>query len=202
MMSEMLHSRRDREADPLAAAMTGGSSSSTDLGGGVRGCAARNTYLGHLAKNHPEIICGINARLAVLLQKEIENLEPADMRQYLERLCPLGQFKALTYFGYLLAKLWEMCERSRKKYEEMARRGKVPEDVDVLRKDLEALQSMIGMGLVFTDQTCVDQGKYRRRRLMTGLPESLFQLAVKNRKTQTTPYSQLADEMWLAVNIA
>jgi len=110
-----------------------------------------------------------------------ENLEPAGLRGYFERKVPLGANKGITYFAYLLSKMWE--------YHEL---GKP-----------DAAHTLVALGALFCEQTAIDQGRYQIAWLLTGLPQPAFNLTSGNiHRNHEEPYALLANPTWVSANLA
>ena len=79
--------------DPLTALTSG--TSTTDSGGGVRGCAARLAWQQKLKSDPDEVLAAFRRLLAFALDVEPDQLGPAALRTFVERKSPLGNMRGL-----------------------------------------------------------------------------------------------------------
>ena len=177
-----LASSSRKQADPLQNLLGGGGSSEEDPKvPGVRGMAARQLLREQFAAHPEKVIAKIRERLAAARRKDVSSLEPRDMYLHFQETVPLGSYKTLTYFAFLLAECWEAAEKGQ-------------------AQDMVAL---VGLGLVFAEQVANEQGHTRLGWLLTGRADPPFAL-VEQRKAPRSevPHGMLADPRWVTANLA
>ena len=107
-------------------------------------------------------------------------LSPGLLRDYLEKRVPLGSFRLLTQVGYLMASAYETGQRTGNR--EVAGFG--------------------AKGLIFVEQTALDEGKTSLSWLLTGLPEPNFsQVQMPRARSSLKPFSRLCNPSWVAANV-
>ena len=123
----------------------------------------------------------VRERLAAARRKDVTSLESRDMCLHFQETVPLGTYKTLTYFSFLLAECWEAAEK-----------GQAQEMV-----------ALIALGLVFAEQVANEQGHTRLGWLLTGRADPPFAL-VEQRKAPRSevPHSMLADPRWVTADLA
>jgi len=184
--NRLLQHLTHRNPDPFNSLMPGGSSMEDGSGdakvGGVRGCAARQTWKTMTRQSGSQIRAAIRARLADEMEVEEDDLQPAHMRGYFERKVPLGAGpRLLTYMSYLIARMWELSET-----------GQTSE-----------LATLISLAAVFCEQVANDGGRCQVAWLFTGLQTPAFNLTQRNtQRLQEEPFAALADPRWMAAQMA
>ncbi|CAE7201974.1 unnamed protein product [Symbiodinium sp. CCMP2592] len=99
---------------------------------GIRGMAARQLLKDQIQKDPLKVYHKVCERLAQARRKSSTSaLEPRDMFYHFQDVVPLGHYKTLTYFAFLLCDAWEAMEQGRS----------------------EEVMSLICLGLVFAAGT-------------------------------------------------
>ena len=109
----------------------------------------------------------------------------------------LGSYRCLTYFSFLLARLWEDGELLRQAF------ALDPGSADTARR-MELLHMDVALGAVFAEQVSVEGGsRYQLGWLLTGLEEPPF-ATTQQRKPQAggTPHGRLVEAQWVAAQLA
>ncbi|CAE7358576.1 unnamed protein product [Symbiodinium microadriaticum] len=108
-------------------------------------------------------------------------LEPRDMFYHFQDVVPLGHYKTLTYFAFLLCDAWEAMEQGRS----------------------EEVMSLISLGLVFAEQVANEGGATRLGWLLTFRDDPPFSLVEQRRAPRSeVPHGLLADPRWVTANLA
>ncbi|CAJ1399998.1 unnamed protein product [Effrenium voratum] len=182
---QQLSVREFKERDPLTL-LSGGSADDCDASGtkiaGVRGMAARQVLVNQFDRHPDQVVHAIRRRLAAA-RRHPEVVQPAAEQMYahFKETVPLGNYKTLTYFSFLLCKAWEHAERG----------------------EGAALQATIGLGLCFAEQVAHEQGHTRLGWLLTGIPDPPFSQTEGRRAPRADlPHGQLSDPKWIATNLA
>ncbi|CAE7362816.1 unnamed protein product, partial [Symbiodinium necroappetens] len=145
------------------------------------GMAARQLMIEQFAAHPDRVVLQVRARLAAAGRKSISELEPRDMYYHFAETVPLGTYKTLTYFSFLLAEMWEAAER-----------GQAAEMI-----------SLLALGLVFAEQVANEQGHTRLGWLLTGRQDPPFaQVEQRRAPRPEVPHGMLADPRWIAANLA
>ena len=101
-----------KQTDPLQNLLGGGGSSGEDPKvPGVRGMAARQLLRDQFAAHPKKVVAKVRERLAAARRKDVTSLEPRNMYLRFQKTIPLGTYKTLTYFSFLLAECWEAAEK-------------------------------------------------------------------------------------------
>ena len=171
--------------DPLQSALEGapgaGESGDGQRGAGLRGVNARQAWVRMIRDNGDLVRDALRERLAGAMEVTVDSLQPAAMRGFFERKVPLGPMRGLTFFSYIVAKLWEYFEQGRS----------------------EDAHTLTALAAIFCEQTAVDGGRYQTGWLLTGLPQPSFNLTQANsQRNQEEPYALLADPTWISANLA
>ena len=119
------------------------------------------------------------------------------MRAFFTQHVALGSFNCLTYFSFLLARLWEDAEQLSAAF------VADPSSPATLRQ-AEMLHMDIALGSVFAEQVSVEGGsKYQLGWLLTGLEEPPF-ATTSQRKLQPgrVPHGRLVEAQWVAAQLA
>jgi hypothetical protein len=173
-----------KESDPLTSLLAsgGGGDEAGDVRvSGVRGCAARHVWKQMTTNSGPMIRASIRTRLAENMEVEESQLQPAALRGFFERRVPFGGQKGLTYFAYLIARMWELLET----------------------KQTEQLANLIALSAVFIEQAAIDGGRFQVAWMLTGLQPPAFQLTQRNtQRLGDEPFASLADPRWMAANLS
>lgn len=159
---------------------------------GARGVAARQLLVEAMDRNPGRTVSSIKARLAAALGKAPASLRGSHMESYFRRQVPLDHLKTLTYFSFLLARVWELLEESRAQLGERA-----PEALD-------PAQAVVGLGCVFAEQVAMEGGgQFRLAWLLTGLREPPW-AETEGHKTRPGDWAhaRLADPRSVATNLA
>lgn len=119
---------------------------------GARGCAARVALRQQLSARPAAGANTIRRNLAQAMDRSVEALLPGDMRRYFSAAVPFGSYMGLTYYGFLVAKLWEEAE------EIAAALAGAPETSPELKKAFERLHLTVGLGCVFAEQVATEGG--------------------------------------------
>ena len=150
---------------------------------GARGCAARELWRAKLLTPHDRSAAAVKAKLAQALSKSASSLDPRAMHEFMEKICPLGQYKMLTYTAFLVAELWRLTEEN----------------------NMEGLRSLAARAAIFVDQTATEGGRsYQLAWLLTGLEEPPFATTEARVARGGVQYahSRLADPAAVATNLA
>jgi len=105
------------------------------------------------------------------------------MHEFMEKICPLGQYKMLTDTAFLVAELWRLTEEN----------------------NMEGLRSLAARAAIFVDQTATEGGRsYQLAWLLTGLEEPPFATTEARVARGGVQYahSRLADPAAVATNRA
>ena len=150
---------------------------------GARGLAARQMVIDWMEKHPSAVYQMVRRNLAQALR--VEEVLPGDMLRYFETRVPFGQFKCLSYFGTLLACMWEAAENQR----------------------YDDVKSILARGLVFTEQVATEGGNsYHLGRSLTGLQEPNWGLLQSLKHAPAGPYghvhARLADPRWVSASLA
>lgn len=177
MMNQQMAARQP--SDAIHAAL----GNSNELGGGsssgIKGCLAREAYL-KVASNLVQINQTVQSNALQELGLGPGQQYPGLLRDYLEKRVPLGTFKLLTQVGYLMAHAYEVGART---------------------GNLE-LQGFGSKGMIFVEQTALDEGRTSLSWLLTALPEPNFsQVQLTRAKTSVRPFSRLSSASWIAANV-
>ena len=107
---------------------------------------------------------------------------PADMFEHFRDNVPLGPFKCLTYYSFLLSAMWTLSEKG----------------------DQAGLKALLARALVFSEQVAVEGGQhYQLAWLLTGLEEPPFHVTEQHKQVRRTgAHAQLADPRWVTANLA
>ena len=181
LLQHLTKQTRDPLQSALEGAPAGGESGEGQRGTGLRGVNARDAWI-RMIKEHGEVVrSGVRERLADAMEVTPDTLQPAALRGFFERKVPLGQHRGLTFFSYIVAKLWEYFEQ-----------GKTSE-----------AHTLTALAAIFCEQTAVDGGRYQTGWLLTGLPQPSFNLTQANtQRNQEEPYALLASPTWISANLA
>ena len=165
---------------------------------GARGCAARAALIEEMRAHPAAVTAAVRKNLARAVDKQPASLEPADMRAYFTRDVPLGSFTCLTYFSFLLAKLWEQGELLT---QAAANAGGEPTE---MRDRIASLQALISLGCVFADQVAAQGGlDYQVGWLLTGLEEPPFATTTLHKpRPNGPPHGRLVEPTWFAAQLA
>ena len=169
---------KSQPADAIHAALSG-SGGSGESSSGIKGCLAREAYL-KIAENLMTFCAVAEANAVQELGLTASQVGPGLMKDYLEKKIPLGNFRLLTQFGYMMASAWEVGHRT----------------------DNKELQGFAAKGLIFVEQSALDEGRTGLSWLLTGLPEPNFAMIQMNRqRSGLQPFSRLAKPSWIAANV-
>lgn len=149
LMNQQLMSRQPQDAIHAALGQSneqGGGSTS-----GIKGCLAQEAYV-KIAANLVQFQQVVQSNALQELGLGAQQAYPRLLRDYLEKRIPLGAFKLLTQVGYLMAHAYEVGART---------------------GNLE-LQGLGAKGMVFVEQTALDEGRTSLSWLLTALPEPNF----------------------------
>ena len=146
-----LASSSKKSSDPLQSLLGGGGGGADEAKvPGVRGMAARQLLREQFAAHPERVVAKVRERLALARRKSsAAELEPRDMYLHFQETVPLGTFKTLTYFSFLMAEMWEAAER----------------------KQGAELMALLSLGLVFAEQVANEQGHTRLGWLLTARPD-------------------------------
>ena len=149
-----LASSSEKSSDPLQSLLGGGGGGDDEAKvPGVRGMAARQLLREQFAAHPERVAAKVRERLALARRKSsAAELEPGDMYLHFQETVPLGTFKTLTYFSFLMAEMWEAAERNQG----------------------AELMALLSLGLVFAEQVANEQGHTRLGWLLTGRPDPPF----------------------------
>ena len=120
------------------------------------------------------------------------------MRAFFTREVPLGPFSCLTYFSFLLAKLWEEGEL-------LTRAAEGADGVTTgVRDRMASLHMLISLGCVFAEQVAAEGGtKYQVGWLLTGLEEPPFATtSLHKHRPGGPPHGKLVEPTWFAAQLA
>ena len=119
------------------------------------------------------------------------------MRAYFTHHVALGNYNCLTYFSFLLARLWEDSERL---WVAMTTDPSLAES----QRRVELLHMDIALGSVFAEQVSVEGGaKFQLGWLLTGLEEPPFAMTSQRKpKAGQTPHGKLVEAQWVAAQLA
>ena len=123
--------------------------------------------------------------------------DPADLRAYFTHHVAFGNYSCLTYFAFLLARLWEDSELLR------IALTTTPGSEEVLRR-ADLFQMDVALGAVFAEQVSVEGGsRYQLGWLLTGLEEPPF-ATTSQRKPHpgVAPHGKLVEPQWVAAQLA
>ena len=170
-----------KSRDPLHGLLSGSAAEDDSKLPGVKGMAARQLMIEQFAAHPDRVVLQVRARLAAARRKSVSELEPRDMYYHFAETVPLGTYKTLTYFSFLLAEMWEAAER-----------GQAAEMI-----------SLLALGLVFAEQVANEQGHTRLGWLLTGRQDPPFaQVEQRRAPRPEVPHGMLADPRWIAANLA
>ena len=164
--------------DAITSALGAGGSEPGSSSSGIRGCTAREIYLKQLDD-------AIMVSKAVMgnAQKDlgVASPYPGLMRDYVEKKIPLGDMRLLTFFGTMLAHMWEVA---------------------YVNSD-ELMLGHVSRALLFVEQSAMDGGKTQMGWLLSGWPEPNWAITTQNKKRMgVTPFGRLANPSWIAANVA
>ena len=164
--------------DAITSALGAGGSEPGSSSSGIRGCTAREIYLKQLDD-------AIMVSKAVMgnAQKDlgVASPYPGLMRDYVEKKIPLGDMRLLTFFGTVLAHMWEVA---------------------YVNSD-ELMLGHVSRALLFVEQSAMDGGKTQMGWLLSGWPEPNWAITTQNKKRMgVTPFGRLANPSWIAANVA
>ena len=178
-----LASSSKKSSDPLQSLLGGGGGGDDEAKiAGVRGMAARQLLREQFAAHPERVVAKVRERLALARRKgSVAELEPRDMYLHFQETVPLGTFKTLTYFSFLMAEMWEAAERNQG----------------------AELMSLLALGLVFAEQVANEQGHTRLGWLLTGRPDPPFSIVEQRRAPRPElPHGMLADPRWVTAQLA
>ena len=178
-----LASSSKKSSDPLQSLLGGGGGGDDEAKiPGVRGMAARQLLREQFAAHPERVVAKVRERLALARRKgSVAELEPRDMYLHFQETVPLGTFKTLTYFSFLMAEMWEAAERNQG----------------------AELMSLLALGLVFAEQVANEQGHTRLGWLLTGRPDPPFSIVEQRRAPRPElPHGMLADPRWVTAQLA
>ena len=165
--------------DAIHAALSSGNENPGSSSSGIKGCLAREAFL-KISDNLVSIAQVVENNALMELGLNASQLSPGLLRDYLEKRVPLGSFRLLTQVGYLMASAYEMGQRTGNR--EVAGFG--------------------AKGLIFVEQTALDEGKTSLSWLLTGLPEPNFsQVQMPRARSSLKPFSRLCNPSWVAANV-
>ena len=164
--------------DAITSALGVGGNEPGSSSSGIRGCTAREVYLKQLDD-------AVMVSKAVLMnaQKDLGVAAPYPglMRDYVEKKIPLGDMRLLTFFGTMLAHMWEVA---------------------YVNAD-ELMLGHVSRALLFVEQSAMDGGKTQMGWLLAGWPEPNWAITTQNKKRMgVTPFGRLANPSWIAANVA
>ena len=163
-----------KASDPLQALLSGsGDGNDGDTKAtGVKGMAARQLLQEQYQKDPGRFYQRVRERLVLARRKNaIADLEPKDMYLHFQETVPLGNFKTLTYFAFLMAETWEAAEKGR----------------------TEEVLSLLASGLVFAEQVAHEGGHAKLGWLLTLRPEPPFaQVELRRAPRADVPHGILA----------
>ena len=110
---------------------------------------------------------------------------------------PFGNYTCLTYFAFLLAKLWEQAEVLRRQLATTDQSGAALQKAEVMM--LHAT-----MGCIFAEQVAVEGGaRYQLGWLLTGLEEPPWNTTQSHRpRPGALPHGKLVEAQWVAAQLA
>lgn len=197
LLIRMLGQKRNEE--PNLTSLLGGPGDLLDDAkvSGARGCAARVALAEQMRARPAAVVNSVRKNLARALDKPLERLDPGDMRQYMIREVPFGNYVCLTYFGFLLAHIWEQAEE----VGALAQNADLPAD---LSRKIDELRMSVALGNVFTEQVATEGGaKYQLGWLLTNLQEPPFGTTTQHRpRPGTAPHGRLVEAQWVAAQLA
>ena len=181
--TQILNQLSKKSSDPLQSLLGGGGGGDDEAKiPGVRGMAARQLLREQFAAHPERVVAKVRERLALARRKgSVAELEPRDMYLHFQETVPLGTFKTLTYFSFLMAEMWEAAERNQG----------------------AELMSLLALGLVFAEQVANEQGHTRLGWLLTGRPDPPFSIVEQRRAPRPElPHGMLADPRWVTAQLA
>ena len=177
LLQKQISARQPQDA--IHAALSSGSDSAANSSSGIKGCLAREAFL-KVSDNLLTLAQVVETNALMELGLSQAQSSPGLLRDYLEKRVPLGTFKLLTQMGYLMASAYETGQRTGNR--ELAGFG--------------------AKGLIFVEQTALDEGKTSLSWLLTGLPEPNFsQVQLTRARTSVKPFSRLCNPSWIAANV-
>jgi hypothetical protein len=184
--------------DPMVDLLGGGAGSDLldeSRVSGARGCAARALLREQMLAKPSAVATAVRKNLTRALDKSTP--EPGDMRAFFTQHVALGSYNCLTYFSFLLARLWEDAEHLR------AAMSADPSSAEAQRR-AELLHMDIALGAVFAEQVSVEGGaRYQLGWLLTGLEEPPFATTSQRKpKPGQSPHGRLVEAQWVAAQLA
>ena len=118
------------------------------------------------------------------------------MEVHFKEEVPFGTHTCLTYYGFLLARIWATAETA------MAAAPGSP----AAQRAWEEVHAKVGLGCVFTEQVALQGGsRFKLGWMLTGEEDPPFGIVRDHRHTPdqaTTRMNRLADPRWLTANLA
>lgn len=181
LLAALVASTTKKFSDLLSILGGGGADEETKVPG-IRGMAARQLLKDQIHKDPLKVYHKVRERLAQARRKgSTAALEPRDMFYHFQDVVPLGHYKTLTYFAFLLCDAWEAMEQGRS----------------------EEVMSLISLGLVFAEQVANEGGATRLGWLLTFRDDPPFSLVEQRRAPRSeVPHGLLADPRWVTANLA
>ena len=181
LLAALVSSTTKKASDPLSILGGGGTDEETKVPG-IRGMAARQLLKDQIHKDPLKVYHKVRERLAQARRKgSTAALEPRDMFYHFQDVVPLGHYKTLTYFAFLLCDAWEAMEQGRS----------------------EEVMSLISLSLVFAEQVANEGGATRLGWLLTFRDDPPFSLVEQRRAPRSeVPHGLLADPRWVTANLA
>lgn len=198
VLVERMTDQKPRSLDPLGP-LVAGSIDLDDVGSkllGARGCASRQLVIDQMTANPAGVSASIRANLARCRKVPVSHIEPRDMEVHFKEEVPFGTHTCLTYYGFLLARLWATAETA------MA----AAPGSEAAQRAWEEVHAKIGLGCVFTEQVALQGGsRFKLGWMLTGEEDPPFGIVRDHRSTPdqaTTRMNRLADPRWLTANLA
>lgn len=181
---KQLAQNRSQSSDPLNMLLGQTSQDADDVpkSSAVKGIAARQLLIDSFRKRPDKVTANIRERLAAARRKAtVGALEPRDMWYHFQESVPLGSHRTLTHLAFLVARMWEHCERN----------------------EIEHLKALVGLTAIFAEQAAMDNGGLRLAHLLTCADEPPFAQTELHRQSRSEfVHSQLADPRWVATQLA
>ena len=197
-LMERLDNQKPRSSDPLGP-LVAGSVGLDEVGSnllGARGCASRQLVLDQMESSPGGTVGTVRQNLAKCRRIPVEDLAPKDMECHFREDVPFGTHSCLTYYGFLIARMWAIAEKSQ---------AATPGSAEQKRLQQE-LHAKLGLACVFTEQVAISGGsKFKLAWLLTGEEDPPFAIVRDHRaqpNQQSTRTNRLCDPRWLTANLA
>eukprot|EP00971_Amphidinium_carterae_P351374 6492081-Amphidinium_carterae.1 len=178
--TKLLASCLAKKEDPMRTLLGGGGEDDAKISG-ARGCAAWQMMIDQMLADPQSVHKSTQRLLAKALRKNVSDLTPGDMLEYMESRVPFGTQKGIVYFAHLIGHLWAAAEENK----------------------MEEVKSLLARSSIFLEQSALEGGHYVLGWLCTGLEEPNWQLLEHHKAPKTvTSHARLAEPKLITANLA